>query len=194
MSPSHSTSACSLCGPPPSLGPSPAQWCSGLSCCLLQQVSRRGPSLRLGPLLCDTGRCWEAVPTPGVGSGIGGICQRPCSWAPGGAASLPPPCLRILSLLFPGLLTLAPSFLDFMGPLDTWAAPSRPGCSPHRAPIAAPEGRGGCRVPRATLSHLSPPPLLPQSPLGTSSRSEGPPPTEVNVCPPVHWPGGGGTN
>ena len=45
-------------------------------------------------------------------------------------------------------------------------------------------------MPKAALSPLSPPPFLPQSPLGTSSRSEGPPPTKVNVCPPSFGPGG----
>ena len=120
-----------------------------------------------------------------------GSARDPAAGAPGGAAGLPPPCLRSLSVLRHGLLTLAPSFLDFMGPLDTWAAPSAAGMQSSQSPHRCPKGGGACRVPRATLSPLSPPPLLPQSPLGTSSRSEGPPPTEVNVCPPSIGPGGG---
>lgn len=117
-----------------------------------------------------------------------GSARDPAAGAQGGAVGLPPPCLCSLSVLLPGLLTLAPSFLDFMGPLDTWAAPSAARMQSSQSPHSCPRGGGG---PQGQLSHLSPPPLLPQSPLGTSSRSEGPPPTEVNVCPPSIGPGGG---
>ena len=85
-----------------------------------------------------------------------GSARDPAAGAPGEAAGLPPPCLGSLSVLRHGLLTLAPSFLDFMGPLDRWAAPSAAGMqssqSPHRCPRG--EGAAGSPGPHCPLSHL----------------------------------------
>ena len=72
-----------------------------------------------------------------------GLARDPAAGAPGGAAGLPPPCPRSRSLLLPGLLTVAPSFLDFMGPLDTWAAPLAAGLQSLQSPHRCPRGKKG---------------------------------------------------
>lgn len=120
-----------------------------------------------------------------------GSAGDPAARAPGGAAGLPPPCPGSLSLLLPGLLTLAPSFLDFMGPLDTWAAPLAAGLQSSQSPHCCLRGKKGLQgaqghaVPSLTSSFST------SESLGTSSRSEGRPPTKVNVCPLSIGPGGG---
>ena len=124
-------------------------------------------------------------------SGIGGICQRPCSWGAGRSSR---PATSVPAHPLPPLPWSAdpgPFLPGLHGAPGQVGGPLGGRDAVLTEPPSLPQGRGGCRVPRATLSPLSPPPLLPQSPLGTSSRSEGPPPTEVNVCPPSIGPGGG---
>lgn len=102
-------------------GANPAQGCLGLSLLSPAAGDLAWSSLRLGPLLCDTGDAGRPCPA-GAELGVGGIGQRPAAGAPGGAAGLPPPCPHGLSCLLPGLLTPAPAFLDFTGPLSGWDA------------------------------------------------------------------------
>jgi len=119
-----------------------------------------------------------------------GSAGDPAARAPGGAAGLPPPCPRSLSLLLPGLLTLAPSFLDFMGPLDTWADPLVAGLQSSQSPHCCLRGKKGLQgaqghaVPSLTSSFST------SEPFRDLQQVRGSPSHQGQCLPTVHWPGG----